>query len=92
VPGECRGVPGECRGVPGSAGECRGVPGSAGQLESEKNTMLAKSLKDMSVYIAPELAAEPEIVFNAGSHTELIRMAWRDYQLLARPHVAQFAM
>lgn len=50
------------------------------------------NLYDMSVFISPELAAEPEIVFNAGSHTELIRMAWRDYESLVKPHVAQFAM
>lgn len=50
------------------------------------------NLYDMSVYVSPEVAAEPEIVFNAGSHTELIRMAWRDYQTLVKPHVAQFAM
>jgi len=50
------------------------------------------NLYDMSVYIAPELAAETEIVFNAGSHTELIRMNWSDYQSLVKPHVAQFTM
>ena len=50
------------------------------------------NLYNMAVYISPELAAEPEIVFNAGSHTELIRMAWRDYQSLVQPLVAQFAM
>jgi Ala-tRNA(Pro) deacylase len=50
------------------------------------------NLYGMDVYISPELAAEPEIVFNAGSHTELVRMTWRDYQSLVRPRVAQFAM
>lgn len=50
------------------------------------------NLYDMPVYISSELAAEPEIIFNAGSHTELIRMAWRDYQSLVQPHVAEFAM
>ena len=50
------------------------------------------NLYDMSVYISPELAAEPDIVFNAGSHTELVRMSWSDYHSLVKPHVAEFAM
>ncbi|MEO7099383.1 MAG: YbaK/EbsC family protein [Luteolibacter sp.] len=50
------------------------------------------NLYNMAVYIAPELAAETEIIFNAGSHTELIRMAWCDYANLARPRVVEFAM
>lgn len=50
------------------------------------------NLYDMSVYISPELAAEPEIVFNAGSHTECIRMGWLDYYNLVKPRVAEFAM
>jgi len=50
------------------------------------------NLYELPVYVSPEIAAEPEIVFNAGSHTELIRMAWRDYLALVKPHVAQFAM
>lgn len=50
------------------------------------------NLYDMAVYISPEITVEPEIVFNAGSHTELIRMRWSDYESLVKPHVAQFAM
>lgn len=50
------------------------------------------NLYDMSVYISPQIAAEPEIVFNAGSHTELIRMNWRDYHNLVKPRVAEFAI
>ena len=48
------------------------------------------NLYDMAVYVAPELAARDEITFNAGSHTELVRMAWSDYERLVRPHVASF--
>ena len=40
------------------------------------------NLYDMPVYVSPDLAVEPEIVFNAGSHTELVRMRWRDYYSL----------
>lgn len=50
------------------------------------------NLYDMSTYVSPELAAEVDIVFNAGSHTELIRMGWRDYYNLVKPRVAEFAM
>lgn len=48
------------------------------------------NLYDMSVYISPELAVLPEMVFNAGSHTELIRMRWLDYYKLVKPRVAEF--
>ena len=50
------------------------------------------NLYDMSVYVSPDLAVEPEIVFNAGSHTELVRMRWRDYYNLVKPRVAEFAL
>lgn len=50
------------------------------------------NLYDMPVYVSPELAAEPDIVFNAGSHTELIRMGWRDFYSLVKPRVVEFAM
>ncbi|MEO5913678.1 MAG: YbaK/EbsC family protein [Luteolibacter sp.] len=49
------------------------------------------NLYDMSVYVSPELAKEPEMVFNAGSHTELIRMGWLDYRALVKPCMAAFA-
>jgi Ala-tRNA(Pro) deacylase len=49
------------------------------------------NLYDMSVYVSPELATEPEIVFSAGSHTELIRMGWLDYRSLVAPRMAEFA-
>jgi Ala-tRNA(Pro) deacylase len=48
------------------------------------------NLYDMSTYVSPDLAAEGEIAFNAGSHTELIRMSWHDYERLAKPRVARF--
>jgi Ala-tRNA(Pro) deacylase len=48
------------------------------------------NLYDMSVYVSPDLAKEPEIAFNAGSHTEIIKMAYRDYERLVKPRVASF--
>ena len=48
------------------------------------------NLYDMSTYVSPDLAAEGEIAFNAGSHTELIKMSWADYERLVKPRVARF--
>lgn len=41
----------------------------------------------MDVFLADSLAANDEIAFNAGSHTELVRMAYRDYERMVRPSV-----
>jgi Ala-tRNA(Pro) deacylase len=43
------------------------------------------NLYGMAVYVEPHLAADPEIAFNAGSHTELIRMSYKDFERLAHP-------
>jgi Ala-tRNA(Pro) deacylase len=48
------------------------------------------NLYDMSTYVSPDLATEGEIAFNAGSHTELIKMSWQDYERLVKPRVARF--
>ena len=37
------------------------------------------------------LTRDQEIVFNACSHRELIRMTWADYQRLAKPKILRFA-
>ena len=43
------------------------------------------NLYGMEVYVEPHLAADPEIFFNAGNHTELIRMAYKDFERLTHP-------
>ncbi len=43
------------------------------------------NLFDMPVLVDTTLAEDEEIVFNAGSHTELVRMAYADFERLARP-------
>ena len=48
------------------------------------------NLYHMPVYLSPDLADESEIAFNAGSHTEVIRMGFHDYDLLVKPQVARF--
>ncbi|MDH3430895.1 MAG: YbaK/EbsC family protein [Gammaproteobacteria bacterium] len=45
------------------------------------------NLYDMDVYVAEKLAEDEEIAFNAGSHTELIRMAYQDFEKLVSPNV-----
>ncbi len=49
------------------------------------------NLYEMPVYVSHLLASDEEIVFNAGSHTELIRLAYADFERLVRPKVARIA-
>jgi Ala-tRNA(Pro) deacylase len=44
----------------------------------------------LKVYVDEALRGH-EMVFNAGSHRELIRLAWADYERLVQPVVAKFA-
>ena len=48
------------------------------------------NLYDMEVYVAEPLAEDEEIAFNAGSHTELIRLPYEDFERLAKPKVLRF--
>lgn len=45
------------------------------------------NLYDMEVYVAEQLTDDEEIVFNAGSHTELVRMTYKDFARLVKPTV-----
>ncbi len=49
------------------------------------------NLYGMEVYVSRLLTDDEEIVFNAGSHTELIRLAYKDFERLVRPRVARIA-
>jgi Ala-tRNA(Pro) deacylase len=49
------------------------------------------NLYDMDVYVSPQLAEDEEIAFNAGSHTELVKLAYRDFERLVRPKLAEIA-
>ena len=46
------------------------------------------NLYGMEVFVAKSLAADEEIAFNAGSHAELVRIAYNDFDRLAQPLVA----
>jgi Ala-tRNA(Pro) deacylase len=48
-------------------------------------------LYGMDTYVAARLADDEYIAFNAGTHTELIRMRYRDFARLADPKVLAFA-
>src|SRR6266513_2819071 len=43
------------------------------------------NLYGMDVYVSPALARDEQIAFNAGSHTELVKMAYADFERLAKP-------
>ena len=49
------------------------------------------NLYDMDVFVAASLAEDNEIAFNAGSHTELIKMSFADYKNLVNPHIMTFS-
>lgn len=48
------------------------------------------NLYGLEVFVAPSLAQETEIAFNAGSHTEIIKMAYHDFERLVHPKVMMF--
>ncbi len=50
------------------------------------------NLYDLEVYVAASLAGGEDIAFNAGSHTELIRMAYVDFERLVRPKVVEVSL
>lgn len=49
------------------------------------------NLYGMKVFADETLAEDQEIAFNAGTHSELIRLAWADYQRLVSPVMAHLA-
>ncbi|MBI4721085.1 MAG: YbaK/EbsC family protein [Chitinivibrionia bacterium] len=49
------------------------------------------NLYGMDVYAAERLAEDEEIAFNAGSHTELIKMSFKDFERLVRPKIVMFS-
>jgi Ala-tRNA(Pro) deacylase len=49
------------------------------------------NLYEMDVYVADNLSGDEEIAFNAGSHTELIKLAYKDFERLVQPEKARFS-
>ncbi len=50
------------------------------------------NLYGLDVWVDPILQKDEQIAFNAGSHTELIRMRYDDFARLVCPRVAAFAV
>jgi len=48
------------------------------------------NLYGMDVYLAEALTERENIAFNAGSHTEVMRMAFRDFSRLVQPRIMSF--
>jgi Ala-tRNA(Pro) deacylase len=49
------------------------------------------NLYGMEVFVSSPLAEDEEIAFNAGSHTELIRLSYKDFERLVQPGVMNFS-
>jgi len=49
------------------------------------------NLYGMEVFVSATLAADEEIAFNAGSHTELIKMSYKDFERLVEPRIAKLS-
>jgi Ala-tRNA(Pro) deacylase len=49
------------------------------------------NLYDLKVYSDASLAEDEKIAFNAGSHAELIQLAYQDFERLVEPVVANLA-
>lgn len=48
------------------------------------------NLYGIDVYVAPNLAVEKEIAFNAGTHTDVIKMSFEDFERLVKPKILSF--
>lgn len=48
------------------------------------------NLYGMEVFAAEKLAEDEEIAFPAGTHTELIKLAYKDFERLVKPRVVKF--
>jgi Ala-tRNA(Pro) deacylase len=50
------------------------------------------NLYGMDVYAAESLSENNEIAFNAGSHTEVIKMSYLDFERLVQPKIMSFTV
>jgi Ala-tRNA(Pro) deacylase len=48
------------------------------------------NLYGMDVYVSSTLAQEDYIAFNAGTHTEVIKMSFKDFERLVSPKITEF--
>ena len=50
------------------------------------------NLYGLQVFVEESLAKDEEIAFNAGSHSELVRLSYKDFERLVRPTAARFSL
>jgi Ala-tRNA(Pro) deacylase len=50
------------------------------------------NLYGLDIYVAESLAEDEEIAFNAGTHTDLVKMTYADFERLSQPKVLQFSV
>jgi Ala-tRNA(Pro) deacylase len=50
------------------------------------------NLYSMEVFVAKSLTEDREIAFNAGSHRELVKLAYKDFEKLVKPKVITFSV
>ena len=49
------------------------------------------NLYGVDVFVAKSLTEDEEIAFNAGTHTELIRMSYKDFEKFVKPKILEFS-
>jgi len=49
------------------------------------------NLYGLPVFADESLTRDEQIAFNAGSHKELVKLAWRDFERIVQPRIAAFA-
>ena len=49
------------------------------------------NLYGLDVYVAESLSKDGEIAFNAGTHTELVKISYKDFEKHAKPKLAKFS-
>ena len=50
------------------------------------------NLYGMDVFVVESLTEDKEIAFNAGSHRELVKMAYKDFERLVKPKIVKFSV
>ena len=49
------------------------------------------NLYGMEVFVAKSLSDDEEIAFNAGTHTELIKLSYKDFESQVKPKIIEFS-
>ena len=50
------------------------------------------NLYDMDVFVAESLTEDEEIAFNSGSHSEIMKVAYKDFERLVKPKIVKFSL